>query len=400
MQYLKSNKLKIAIVIANPIGWNKSENYGGGEVVTCEIINRINQIDYTVITPSANLPLVESSKVKLIEINKLNNIFSFLEFSIKCFFYLLKNNSKFDIFYASTTNISEILPVFVAGKICRKKIITKYHLSVYKKSGKNIAISIFNNLKQEGILGVSLIIKWISISLTFFIIKNFDAIFCVSKSALVELEAYIKKNKLYLVENGIDIEKLSKYKTNKKIYDICFLGRLEKYKGIYEFIDIAKKLNLKAVIIGSGSESNILNACLRKQDQMKNIHLLGHLKNERFEYLASSKYLLVLSNSNEGFGLTIAEALAVGTQVICLKNDVLQRVYRNIREVTFLDTRDEIIEMLKQKRITVHGSRFTDNNSYLTENGQRRTVHDFSRFDIRKSSQIEVQYINEVFRKN
>lgn len=398
---MKKKKIRVAMIISNPLGWGKNKIYGGGEVVTCEIINRIKKIDYTVITPSTIPPLNSKVEKKIIKIRNYTNVLSFLEFSFKCLLYLIKNQSKFDILYASTTNISEILPVLVAGKILRKKIITKYHLTIYKKSKKNIYTSIFNNLNQEGISGNSLFIKWTSITATLYILKFYNAIFCVSHDSLVEIKAYFPKNKLFLIQNGIDIEKLSNYRTNKKIYDICYLARLEKYKGIYEFVDIAKNLNLKAVIIGSGSEINMLNKTIGNEN-IKNITILGHLKDKRFAYLAKSKFLLSLSKSMEGFGLTIAEALAVGTEVICIQSSVLKKVYGNIPEVRFVDTKMEI-EKILETRYEKLEQRYekTDNREAKknTENRKRITVQNLHPFDIRKTVQLEVKYINEVFNK-
>lgn len=390
MEYTKKkNKLRVAILISNPAGWKNKNNIGGGEILTSNIINlNKKNIEYTVITSTNRIQINKFVKTIRLKLSGKTELFSFFQFCIKSFYYLLKNKNQFDLFYASTTNISEILPVVIAGKICKKKTITKYHLSIYKSEHYNIFKSVYINLKKEGLKNFTLITRLCSTLLTFYLLQKMDCILCVSGYSYKELKKYINPKKLFLCGNGIDIKKLTAYKTQKKIYEISYMGRLEKYKGINEFLHIAKSLNLNSVIMGSGSEETKIQKKIER-DNLKNIEYLGFVKNKRFDFLAKSKFLLVLSRSNEGFGLTVAESLAVGTEVIILKNKVLEEIYKNIKGVTFVNSVKELVQLIK--------FRLSKNNHVYSKNVSIKCP---KIFDIRKTAKLEVEYLHTIYGKN
>ncbi|MDO6458432.1 glycosyltransferase family 4 protein [Celeribacter halophilus] len=98
---------------------------------------------------------------------------------------------------------------------------------------------------------------------------------------------------------------------------VLFIGRLEDYKGIYDIIKVAAKLeNVPFRIVGTGNHEAQLRSLIAERG-LTNIELTGNQTREQvLAHLAWAKVGLVPSRWNETFGLTAAEAMAAGVPVI------------------------------------------------------------------------------------
>lgn len=131
----------------------------------------------------------------------------------------------------------------------------------------------------------------------------------------------------FLVRAGVSREKITfipaiyvdldvfKPMNLSKEYDLIFVGRLEKNKGIDLFINAVKKLNTRTIIVGDGP--------LRKNIEIKanklktNIYFHGWAKDshEVAELVNKSK-VLVMPSYNEGGPRVVLEAMACGVPVL------------------------------------------------------------------------------------
>jgi len=95
------------------------------------------------------------------------------------------------------------------------------------------------------------------------------------------------------------------------IYDLIYIGRLEKEKRPLLLIKTVKRLkknflNISLCIIGNGSQLPLIKKTIKKLHLSKNIILLGYKKNI-IPYLKKSKIFILLSK-NEGMPNVILEA--------------------------------------------------------------------------------------------
>ncbi len=100
---------------------------------------------------------------------------------------------------------------------------------------------------------------------------------------------------------------------NKK-RGFLYVGKLEESKGFGILLDILKKLNEECTfkIIGSGPMEDEV-----RRIKKKNIIYLGNrTHSETLRYIGCAKYLIQSSLWYETFGLTILEAMSMGTPVI------------------------------------------------------------------------------------
>lgn len=124
----------------------------------------------------------------------------------------------------------------------------------------------------------------------------------------------ISENKIILKPNGLSISFKSKTQREKQGY--IYVGRLEESKGIYELLGVWSRLDKRFVltVIGSGKLEEALRNKFLKYD---NIVFKGKCnREETLRSIAGSKYLIQPSLWYETFGLTIIEAMSLGTPVI------------------------------------------------------------------------------------
>jgi glycosyltransferase involved in cell wall biosynthesis len=108
---------------------------------------------------------------------------------------------------------------------------------------------------------------------------------------------------------------------------IGIMGRIEAYKGHEDLIFALSRLPLKqrkrfkAVFIGTGSSNEIerLQYCSEALDVAKQVVFLGYLNFDALAIARELDIMAMLTRSFEGFGLTIAEAMVVGTPVLATR---------------------------------------------------------------------------------
>lgn len=118
----------------------------------------------------------------------------------------------------------------------------------------------------------------------------------------------------------------------KAIYDLCFCGRLNKTKGVFDLIEIVKIIkencsNILCVIIGDGPEKNNLKRVIKNYSLENNIKLMGFLtEKEKIKTIKSSK-LFVLPSHEEGWGIVIGEAIACGVPVVAYELADIRQIW-------------------------------------------------------------------------
>lgn len=132
-----------------------------------------------------------------------------------------------------------------------------------------------------------------------------------------------QKKKINTLTTGIDyqsFEKVKKIKSDKT--NILFLSRIEKDKGIYEFMQsipqlIEKHHNLHFNIAGVGNDfEEVINSEVAKS-YSKYITFHGYLKGEpKIKLLKMSDIYVFPSSHGEGFPISILEAMGSGLPLI------------------------------------------------------------------------------------
>lgn len=126
-------------------------------------------------------------------------------------------------------------------------------------------------------------------------------------SPIIHLPYFIELRKFYELTNN---------------YNLLFVGRLERIKGV-EFLIQAASSIVKAfpqttlTIVGDGREKTYLLNLTKKLQLEKHVQFLGWIGNKELDaYYKKASIIVVPTVSSEAFGLVILEAMRVGRPVI------------------------------------------------------------------------------------
>ena len=290
-----------------------SNRFSGAENVACQIINGLkNEYNFIYCSPNGEIQKkLANDKIEYAPIERMN---------IGEIKKVLKKYSP-DIIHSHDYKASIIASLAANNEM----LISHIHQNHPKMRIKNIY------------------------SLIFLIVShNVTKIIWVSEAARTDY-AYAEKvtTKSITLNNIIDpkaIAKKSNQGTRQESYDIIYVGRLEYQKNPERFVKIAsiitKTGKIKAAIVGSGSEYEIVKKEILANDASNRIKLLGQLDNP-YPIIKKSK-ILIMTSRWEGLPMVALEALSLGTPIIATPTDGLKDIITN-GENGYLANSDEEI---------------------------------------------------------
>ncbi|MDY2735100.1 glycosyltransferase [Intestinibacter sp.] len=167
--------------------------------------------------------------------------------------------------------------------------------------------------------------------------KRCDAVVAISesvKNSLIQRYGEQFGEKINIVYNGIDLDK---FKPNCDIgmqnrqgsVNIIYVGRLFKAKGVDILVkslaEISSEKNFICNIIGDGPEKENIKSLIKEYKLEDKVVLRGVQKNVP-EWLNKSDIFVHPATWEEGFGITIAEAMAFGLICIAFNKGALPEI--------------------------------------------------------------------------
>ncbi len=318
------------------------ENYefGGTTTNLASLINskKFRKKKIIIFTNSTNQALkkfrklIKNSRVRIITFDNyldlkfkktINKIFLLLFRPFVFFFTLIKlfkllKKFEIDIFVSQCGGYGDFrsdLGSILIAKILnfRLKVIVFHHS--YSKPrlwsfSSNLINSIFLNFSDKFIFVSKATYRNLSTK-TFFNFKNKD---------------------FKILSNGIEIDKINinakiKKLINKKFINGIVLARISEDKGHEDLIKACSllpsklKKKIRIYFVGEGNKKYVsyLKSIIKKNDTNEIFYFSGYVKGSSREIINHFDFLVSPSRYFEGFGLSIAEALSVGTPVISTK---------------------------------------------------------------------------------
>ena len=138
-------------------------------------------------------------------------------------------------------------------------------------------------------------------------------------------------NKIIVIPHGVNFIDTKKKRKNKKHITLLYVGYLLEYKGVHHIIKALHELvhsldfrDVKLKIIGDGPEKRSLTDLSKKLNIYEFIEWIPFLPHkEVLKEMKQADVFLLLSKS-EGYGIVVAEALAMGTPAIVTKGTALE----------------------------------------------------------------------------
>jgi glycosyltransferase involved in cell wall biosynthesis len=212
----------------------------------------------------------------------------------------------------------------------------------------------------------------------------------------------LNKNKKYDITSGSGIN-LNQYKFRKKEsngskIEFVFVARLIREKGIYLFIEAAKRLKLKypqAIfhVLGEspqGSPSAIDNTILEQENEAGTIVHHGWINNVQ-DFLSNCHVFVLPSFYREGVPRSILEALSIGMPIITTDSP-------GCKETVLKDKNGILIKPKSLNSLVEAMEYFIKNPSKIEEMGVNSRKYAEERFDVNIINKQLINHINNTLK--
>lgn len=142
----------------------------------------------------------------------------------------------------------------------------------------------------------------------------------------------INEKKIQVIYNGTDCKKFeNKVRKEKKESktEIIYVGRVFKKKGVYLLIEamklIPQDIKLHLTIVGNGPDQNILEDRCKELGIENRVSFLG-LRMDIPDILKKADFFVHPAIWNEGFGITLIEAMASGLPCIAFDKGAISEI--------------------------------------------------------------------------
>lgn len=133
----------------------------------------------------------------------------------------------------------------------------------------------------------------------------------------------VEPSRITVLPHAVDRVQLNAVRRSELAPDLLFVGRLLAHKRCDVAIQALAQLRQSNVkvrlgVVGRGPELNRLAELAQELDVDEQVDFLGVIEDhEELWGLMKGASVLVFPSEREGFGLTVAESLALGTPVVC-----------------------------------------------------------------------------------
>lgn len=121
-----------------------------------------------------------------------------------------------------------------------------------------------------------------------------------------------------VIPNGVDVDRFANAEPEERDRPyLLTVGRLEEYKGVQHVIRAMPELEKYDLLVaGSGPYREELERIAAEKGVADRVEFLGYVDDSRLPGLYAGADVYVTMSGFEAYGMTVAEALAAGTQTV------------------------------------------------------------------------------------
>lgn len=366
-----------------------SENISGGETSLLGIVRHLNKyenISQIIHTSDSGKEVYlkilgkDAEKIEFVVIGskKLEKIHEYVAYYLRVLQVFFKVKKFSDTQDNIILSHEEFLPTLIFSLLLLKKNKNSKWFAIFHMRSPSIWRGFEGEYTGKFKFPSLRIIRYRFEQWLFFLLSRnkIDTLITVNPSYEDFLKKIYKKVYVFKIFGGQDIPE-----GNKKIekeYDLCFMGRFHEQKGLFEVIDIMKRLkekkpDISLALLGGGVErveKRFFNL-IKENNLDDNIKYFGYVTGDKkFDILRSCKIFLFPSYY-ESFGQVALEALRCGLPVVAYDLPPFVVFTGGMVKVPVLDNKkmaEEIVKILDNKtyyeKLRKEGFEFCSNYSW------------------------------------
>ena len=181
----------------------------------------------------------------------------------------------------------------------------------------------------------------------------------------------IEKKKISIIPNFIQLENFKPNSNIEKVYEMIFIGRIEKQKNIETLIKVMIDLQLKILIIGNGRLNKYLE---RKFESLcRGSRWIKNVNNTKIPFYIHQSKFFILPSFYEGQPKSLLEAMACGIPIIGADSPGINQLITHKKNGILCDTDHDSI---KTAILELDGD--TEMQNKIIKNGIKYITHHFS----------------------
>jgi glycosyltransferase involved in cell wall biosynthesis len=221
--------------------------------------------------------------------------------------------ASYQLFFTKSSNIDLVHIHLSHGMSFYRKLIL-YKIAKHKKNKVIIHLhgsefELFFNTSNER--RKKIIIKFFN---------EVDAIIVLSKSWENFIRNISTNNNIFVLYNGVNLQKFSGKIINKDRINISFMGRLGIRKGVYDLLEafeqVVNKVPSAHLILGGDGDIEEVTKIISEKKLSNNIHLLGWVSGPDKVKVFRECDIYTLPSYSEGLPGSILEAMGVGVPIV------------------------------------------------------------------------------------
>ena len=266
-----------------------------------------------------------------------------------------KNGSKVTILNKEKQGSVYVLKTIL--EICKEdkiEVVLVHHeapllrgaLCLIKVFFPSIRLISYVHRNAEDMCGYGVEISWIKkliYNLSFLVSDEIIAISEFVRESIINTFC-VDKKKVKVIYNGVDIKKYYPVALKKeKMLNLIYVGRLVEEKGVQIILNslarLSEDIEYHLKIVGDGVYRKELQKCANQLGIGENVSFLGS-RRDVAELLQMSDVFIHVPMVDEGFGITVIEAMACGKICVCSKSGALLEIIQEKQNGFFVNKND------------------------------------------------------------
>lgn len=181
-----------------------------------------------------------------------------------------------------------------------------------------------------------------------------DEIIAISKfvKKTVIRDFNVKTEKVFVVYNGTEVDYHAYIEPEKRDKTkLIYVGRLIKEKGVQHTLNALSNLKdryqFQFTVVGDGPYRDDLEKLTESLQLINQVKFLGNRRDVR-ELLAQAGFFIHMPAWEEGFGITVIEALASGIVCVCANKGALPEILGSNEFGYLVENEEELVTVLER----------------------------------------------------